>query len=230
MRLNKFIASAGYCSRRQADILIEKGKVKVNGKVAILGKDVDESKDRVEVENKRIYLEDEKLYIMLNKPRGYVTTANDENGRKTIFEIVKSKQRLFAVGRLDIATEGLLLLTNDGKFANDLMHPSKKIEKTYIAKVKGEITDEKITKLADGVQIDGYMTSPAKVKRVGLEELEIIISEGKNRQVRKMCEAVNLDVSKLRRIKLGSLEVKGLKVGEYRDLKIEELQQLVKSN
>ena len=227
MRLNKFIASAGYCSRRQADILIEKGKVKVNGKVAILGKDIDESKDRVEVENKRIYLEDQKVYIMLNKPRGYVTTANDENGRKTIFDIVKSKQRLFAVGRLDIATEGLLLLTNDGKFANDLMHPSKKIEKTYIAKVKGEITEEKIDKLINGIEIDGYKTKTAKVRRVGSDEIEIIISEGRNRQVRKMCEAVGLDVSKLRRTKLSTLEVKGLKVGEYRELKQEEIQQLI---
>ena len=227
MRLNKFIAATGYCSRRQADILIEKGKVKVNGKVAILGKDVEETKDRVEVNNKRVYLEDEKVYIMLNKPRGYVTTANDENGRKTIFDIVKSKQRLFAVGRLDIATEGLLILTNDGKFANDLMHPSKKIEKTYIAKVKGDITDEKIDKLIQGVEIDEYMTKPAKVRRVGVEELEIIITEGRNRQVRKMCEAVKLDVSKLRRTRLASLEVKGLKTGEYRELKQEELKQLM---
>ena len=227
MRLNKFIASAGYCSRRQADILIEKGKVKVNGKIAILGKDVDETKDRVEVENKRIYLNDEKIYIIFNKPRGYVTTTNDERGRKTIYYIVKLKQRLFSVGRLDIATEGLLLLTNDGKFANDLMHPSKKIEKTYIAKVKGEITEEKINQLIAGVKIDEYITKPAKVRRVGPDELEIIISEGKNRQVRKMCEAVKLDISKLRRTKVGSLELKGLKIGEYRKLTTEELQSLL---
>ena len=227
MRLNKFIAATGYCSRREADILIEKGKVKVNGEVAILGRLVDEIKDKVEVENKRVHLEDEKIYIILNKPRGYVTTARDERGRKNIYDIVKLNQRVFSVGRLDIATEGLLIITNDGKFANDLTHPSKKVEKTYIAKDKGEITDEKINQLITGVKIEDYITNPAKVRRIGLEELEIIISEGRNRQVRKMCEVVNLDVSKLRRVKFGNLELKGLKLGEYRELTAEEIKQII---
>ncbi len=228
MRLNKFIAATGFCSRRKADEYIERGKVKINGRVATLGNDIDEKKDRVEVENRRIYLEDEKVYLILNKPRGYVTTTNDENGRKTIFNIVKSKQRVFSVGRLDIATEGLLLLTNDGTFANDLMHPSKKIEKEYIAKIKGEITEDKIEKLKSGVEIDGYTTKEASVKRISENELEVIIKEGKNRQVRKMCEAVGLDVIKLKRVRLGSLRLEGLRLGEYRDLTKSELESLIK--
>lgn len=226
MRLNKYIAMSGYCSRRQADEYIEKGKVKLNGKVASLGNAVDETVDRVEVCGKKISLADEKVYIMLNKPRGYATTNSDENGRKIIYDIVKSKHRLFAVGRLDIATEGLILLTNDGEFANNLMHPSKKVEKVYVAKVKGDITDEKIEKLISGVEIDGYMTKEAKVRKISGDELEITIMEGKNRQVRKMCEAVQLDVSKLRRIKLGELELKDLRIGEYRDLTNAELELL----
>lgn len=226
MRLNKYIATSGYCSRRQADEYIKKGKVKINNKIATLGNDVDEKRDRVEVCGKRISLIDEKVYIMLNKPRGYATTNSDEKSRKIIFDLVKSKHRLFAVGRLDIATEGLILLTNDGTFANNLMHPSKKVEKVYIAKVKGEITDEKLTKLINGVDIDGYITKEAVVKKVGIDELEITITEGKNRQVRKMCETVNLDVSKLRRVKFAGLDLKGLKLGESRELTSNELEML----
>lgn len=218
IRLNKYIAECGVCSRRSADTLIQSGKVSVNGDVVIdLGVKIDEISDTIAVDNKIIKKEDKLVYIMLNKPKGYVTTSKEQFGRKSVLDLIDTNLRVYPIGRLDMYTEGLLLLTNDGNFANEMMHPKNKIEKTYIAKVNGNITNEKIEMLKRGVDIGGYVTKPAKVRKI-LEknELEIVISEGKNRQVRKMCNAVGLNVINLKRTKIGNLNLGNLKLGSYK--------------
>lgn len=224
IRLNKYIATSGVCSRRNADELIASGKVKVNGIVIKeMGMQVDEIKDIVYVNNKKISVKEEKVYIMLNKPKGYVTTNNDQFDRPSTKDLIKEKIRVFPIGRLDMNTEGLLLLTNDGDFANKLMHPSNKVEKTYIVTLRKPITDEQIKKLQDGVDIGDYITRPAKVKRITPLELEIKISEGKNRQIRRMCESVNADLKNLKRIQIGNLKLGDLKLGKYRLLSLDEI-------
>ena len=217
IRLNKYISECGVCSRRSADTLIQSGKVSVNGEVITdLGVKIDEISDTIAVDNKIIKKEDKLVYIMLNKPKGYVTTSKEQFGRKSVLDLIDTNLRVYPIGRLDMYTEGLLLLTNDGNFANEMMHPKNKIEKTYIAKVRGNITNEKIEMLKRGVDIGGYVTKPAKVRKI-LEknELEIVISEGKNRQVRKMCNAVGLNVINLKRTKIGNLNLGKLKLGSY---------------
>lgn len=224
IRLNKYIATSGVCSRRNADELIASGKVKVNGIVIKeMGMQVDETKDVVYVNNKKISVKEEKVYIMLNKPKGYVTTNNDQFDRPSTKDLIKEKIRVFPIGRLDMNTEGLLLLTNDGDFANKLMHPSNKVEKTYVVTLRKPITDEQIKKLQDGVDIGDYITRPAKVKRITPLELEIKISEGKNRQIRRMCESVNADLKNLKRIQIGNLKLGDLKLGKYRLLSLDEI-------
>lgn len=218
IRLNKYISECGVCSRRSADTLIQSGKVSVNGEVITdLGVKIDEISDTIAVDNKIIKKEDKLVYIMLNKPKGYVTTSKEQFGRKSVLDLIDTNLRVYPIGRLDMYTEGLLLLTNDGNFANEMMHPKNKIEKTYITKVSGNITNEKIEMLKRGVDIGGYVTKPAKVRRL-LEknELEIVISEGKNRQVRKMCNAVGLNVINLKRTKIGNLNLGNLKLGSYK--------------
>ena len=206
IRLNKYIAECGVCSRRSADTLIQSGKVSVNGEVITeLGVKIDEISDTIEVDNKIIKKENKLVYIMLNKPKGYVTTSKEQFGRKSVLDLIDTNLRVYPIGRLDMYTEGLLLLTNDGNFANEMMHPKNKIEKTYIAKVSGNITNEKIEML------------PAKVRKIlDKNELEIVISEGKNRQVRKMCNAVGLNVINLKRTKIGNLNLGKLKLGSYK--------------
>lgn len=227
MRLNKYIAASGVCSRRKAEEYITSGKVKINNKmVTELATNVDESVDNVYVNGKKIKLECGKKYIMLNKPIGYVTTNSEQFDRPSTSDLVNIKERVFPIGRLDMNTEGLLLLTNDGQFANKLTHPSHNIEKTYIAKVRGDITDEKIIALTKGVDIGDYITKEACVEKIGNNELKIVISEGKNRQIRRMCEAVELHVSKLKRIKIGNLELGNLPLGKYRYLTKEEVEML----
>ena len=193
IRLNKYIAECGICSRRKADILIESGKVLVNDIVIKdLGVKIDDTKDQVKVDGKTISKEDKFVYIMLNKPKGYVTTNSEQFGRKSVIDLIDTDYRIFPIGRLDMYTEGLLLLTNDGEFANKLMHPKNKVEKTYIANVKGNITEEKIENLRNGVDIGGYITKPAKVSIISKDnnEVEIKIREEKNKQVRKRSEEV----------------------------------------
>ena len=217
IRLNKYLAMSGVCSRRSADKLITEGKVKINGKVVKeLGTVVDEKKDKIDVYNSETKIEKKKVYIMLNKPAGYITTSKEQFGRDYIMQLIHEKERVFSIGRLDQDTEGLILLTNDGEFANELMHPSKKINKTYVAKVSGNISEDKIKKLENGIKIEDYITAKAKVNWIAKDTLEIIIHEGKNRQVRKMCRAVGLKVEKLRRTKIGNLDLENLKVGEYK--------------
>lgn len=236
MRINKYIAHCGYCSRRKADELIEKGRVFVNGKcVNDFSIDVDDN-DIVTIENKVISLEQEKIYIMLNKPSGYISAVSDDRGRKTVLDLVQKHytQRLYPVGRLDYQTEGLLILTNDGELANKLIHPSSNIKKTYYVELDRMISAEKIRKIESGVDIGGYITKKAKIKRIGpsinTNKCIITICEGKNRQVRKMFETQHLHVKYLKRLQIGELYLNDLKQGEFRYLNKKEIDYLMSIN
>lgn len=230
MRLNKYIATCGICSRRSAENYIICGKVKVNGKVVTnLSTKVDELNDKVEVLGKNISIEKKKVYIMLNKPKGFVTTNKEQFNRKCTLDLIKEPQRVFPIGRLDMYTEGLLLFTNDGDFANKITHPKNKIEKVYVVKVDKNITKDMIYKLENGLDIGGYITKEAKVNLLKEMEFEITISEGKNRQVRKMCEAVGLKVLELKRIKLGNIKLGDLQIGKYRFLTKNEIESIKKA-
>lgn len=236
-RLQKFLANAGIASRRKCEELILNGKVEVNGEVVTeLGAKVSD-KDIVKYNGKIVKPEEEKVYILLNKPIGYVTTAKDQFDRDTVLDLVKINKRIVPVGRLDMYTSGALILTNDGEFVNMLTHPKNEINKTYNVTVKGNITKEDIENLQNGVEIDdGYITKPAKVKILKIDEeknisrIQITIHEGKNRQVRKMCEAINKKVLALHRSKIGDIEVNNLKVGKWRYLTNKEIANLHKKH
>ena len=230
-RIQKVIANSGYTSRRKAEELLLKGKVKVNGMVVKeLGTMVDTS-DTIEVEG-HVLKKDEKVYVLLNKPRGVVTTTSDDKNRKTVVDLIDIPTRIYPVGRLDYDTTGVLILTNDGELTNGLTHPSSNIDKGYIAKVKGIINGEDIRKLSSGVVIDGKKTSRARVKLKKLDKkketsiVELTIHEGRNHQVKKMFEAVGYEVLKLKRERFAFLDVKDLKPGEYRNLTIKEVKKL----
>ena len=232
-RLQKIISASGLMSRRAAEELIAAGKVSVNGVTAALGDKAESGVDKILVDGKALPSVGEKLYIMLNKPRGYVTTLSDEKGRKNVTELIKELgTRLYPVGRLDMYSEGLLLMTNDGDFANLLMHPSHEIDKCYHTWVKGEDMGWAVELLRCPMEIDGYVTSPAEVDVLELkgEEalLAITIHEGRNRQVRKMCEAAGLKVTRLMRVSEGGVELGTLKSGKWRRLTEEELDMLRK--
>ena len=227
-RLQKVIANYGYCSRRKAEEFILNGKVKVNGEIIrTLGTKVG-SKDIIEVEG-NILEKDEKIYILLNKPRGVVTTTSDDKKRKTVIDIVNVDKRIYPVGRLDYDTTGLLILTNDGELTNLLLHPKNKVEKLYVAKIEGIIKPENIMKLKKGILLDGLKTSPAKVKLRKIDKknktsiIELVIHEGKNHQVKRMFEAVGHKVLKLKRERIAFLDLKGLNSGEYRYLSPKEV-------
>lgn len=231
-RLNKFIALSGYTSRRKADELIINGKVKVNGKVVKeLGTKVD-GNDLVTVDGNVLKKEENKVYFLLNKPRGVITAVTDDLNRKTVVDLINTDKRIYPVGRLDYDTTGALILTNDGELANLLMHPKNNIDKVYIAKVKGLIGKLEINKLERGVYIDGIKTSRAKArirkydKKSDSSIVELTIHEGRNHQVKKMFEAIGYDVLKLKREKIAFLDVKDLKSGEYRSLNIKEVKKL----
>ncbi|AIS52425.1 ribosomal large subunit pseudouridine synthase B [Thermoanaerobacter kivui] len=230
-RLQKYLAECGIASRRKCEEYILQGRVKVNGKVIKeLGTKINPDVDIIEFDDKIVKREREKIYIMLNKPTGYITSVKDQFGRPTVLDLVKVKERIYPVGRLDYDTSGLLLLTNDGEIANILMHPRHQIDKTYIAKIKGVPTEEELNKFRNGIFINGYMTSKAEIKildvKNGTSLVEIKIHEGKNRQVRKMCEAIGHPVISLKRIKIGELSLKGLKTGEWRYLTEKEIEYL----
>ncbi len=226
-RINKYIASCGICSRRKADELISQGKVEINGQVVTdMGHKVD-TNDIVKINGKLITKEEEKVYIVLNKPKGYVTTSSDQFNRKNVIDLINENVRVYPIGRLDMYTEGLLLLTNDGEFANAIMHPRNKIEKTYVVTTDTNITKEQIDKLKNGVDIGDYITKPAKVRIISKDKIEIIISEGKNRQVRRMCDAVEINLLNLKRIKIGNIELGKLQTGKYRYLTEEEKQSMI---
>ena len=233
-RLQKFLANAGIASRRKCEELILDGKIEVNGAIVTeIGTKVSE-KDIVKYNGKIVKTEEEKIYILLNKPIGYVTTAKDQFNRDTVLDLIKINKRIVPVGRLDMYTSGALILTNDGEFVNMLTHPKNEIDKTYNVTVKGNVTNEDIEQLQKGVKIDDeYITKPAKVKILKIDKeknisrIQITIHEGKNRQVRKMCEAINKKVLALHRCKIGNIEVKDLKVGNWRYLTNKEVENLM---
>ena len=229
-RLQKYLASAGIASRRKCEELILQGKIEVNGKVVTeLGTKVNE-KDIIKYNGRIVKPEEEKVYILLNKPIGYVTTAHEQFGRDKVLDLIKINKRIVPVGRLDMYTSGALILTNDGELVNKLTHPKNEIDKTYNVTLKGKITEQEIEKLKTVVIIDNdYLTKPAKVKILKIDEnknisrIQITIHEGKNRQIRKMCETIDKKVIALHRSKIGKLDVKDLKPGEWRYLNLNEI-------
>jgi 23S rRNA pseudouridine2605 synthase len=240
-RIQKILSGAGICSRREAEELILEGKVRVNGRIVEeLGQKADPENDVIKVGNLVVGRQSpevknaKKTYLLLNKPKGCVTTTKDPQGRKTVMELLGHVgQRVYPVGRLDYDSEGLLILTNDGDFANSIMHPSKEVQKTYEVKVKGVMDDAELRRLATGVRLDDGLTAPAKVRKMKLAEsnswIEITIHEGRNRQVRRMCEALGHPVQKLKRTKIGPVGTKGLPVGMYRELTPGEIKALLRA-
>ena len=231
MRINKYIASCGVASRRKAEELIISGRVTINGElITELSTTVDETKDIVEVDGVPINQEEKKVYILLNKPEGYITTVKDQFDRPSVLDILKEvDERVYPVGRLDYETSGLLILTNDGDLTYKLTHPKHEVEKTYLAMVNGIISPEEKRRFENGLQIEDYTTAKAKLKIVKADEeknysvCKITIHEGRNRQVRKMCKAIGHPVRNLRRIQMGRINIRGLEVGEYRNLTDEEV-------
>ncbi len=233
VRVQKIIADAGISSRRKAEELIQRGAVSVNGRKAQLGDKANPYKDKIVVAGREIKLQKDrdKYYIMLHKPRGFITTMNDEQGRKCVAELVDEiPARLFPVGRLDRDSEGMLLMTNDGDFANMISHPSTHFAKTYRVTVHPQISEDQLTELTTGVVIDGRKSMPASVRVVTNERdrtvLEIVLEEGRNRQIRKMCEAVGLEVARLRRNAMGPLKLGMLQPGKWRELTPEEMKKI----
>ncbi len=235
-RLQKFLAQNGIASRRKCEEYILQGKVKVNGNVVTqLGTQIDPEKDEVRFLNELVKNTNTKhIYILLNKPIGYVTTVQDQFNRETVMDLIDIKERLVPVGRLDMYTSGALILTNDGDFVYKITHPKHEITKTYNVTLKGKITKDEIENLMAGVVIDDYKTKPAKVRILKIDEqkdisrVEIIIHEGKNRQVRKMCEAIGKKVLALHRSKIGDIGVQNLKIGKWRYLTEGEVKKLLK--
>lgn len=234
MRLQKYLASHGIASRRKCEELIQQGKVCVNGKVVTeLGRKIFPEKDVVSFEGKVVNGQEKKVYVLLNKPIGYVTTVSDQFHRDTVLDLVSIPERIVPVGRLDMYTSGALILTNDGDFVYQVTHPKHEITKTYIVTVKGIVTDEEVNQLRKGVKIDDYQTKPAKVKVIQKDEqkqltrLAIVIHEGKNRQVRKMCEAVGKKVVALHRSEIGNIRVNDLGLGKWRFLTQNEIKILL---
>ena len=235
VRLQKFLADCGVASRRKSEDLISKGAVKVNGVVAKIGDKIDPIKDKITVNGKKVVPSKKLYYIMLHKPRGFVTTMSDEQGRKCVAELVSDiDARLYPVGRLDRDSEGLILMTNDGDFANKMMHPSNHIPKKYRVTVKPDINEEQLAQFNIGMEIDGRKTMPADarviVKQPGRVVLEIILYEGRNRQIRKMCEKLGVEVARLKRTAIGNVKLGMLAPGDYRELTAEELKKLTAKN
>ena len=228
MRINKFLAEYGVASRRRADEMIQAGRVKINGVTAQLGADVQDD-DVIAIDDKQLVRQEKKLhYYMMNKPKGVVCTVSDDRGRKTVVDYLpQTGARIFPVGRLDYATEGLLILTNDGELAYRLMNPTSEIPKTYLARIEGTLTEKDLNPIRSGVELDGYFTKKCKAHIVetnkAYTKVHITITEGKNRQVRRMFEAIGKNVEFLKRIKIGQLNVGGLDRGEVRELTQEEV-------
>ena len=231
IRLQKYLAECGVASRRKSEELIAAGKVKVNGVTALIGAKVSPKHDKVTVSGKKVVSVKKNVYIMLNKPRGFITTMNDEHDRKCVAELVKDiNTRVYPVGRLDRESEGLLIMTNDGEFTNALTHPSKHVSKTYRVTIRPTITKEQATEFRNGIEIDGRMTAPADLRVLEAQEnrtvVEVTIYEGRNRQIRKMFEALGIEVARLKRTKVGNLKLGMLKQGAYRHLTEDEVSSL----
>lgn len=232
VRLQKYLAECGVASRRKSEELIGQGVVRVNGQVAFIGDKINPKSDTVTVKGKKVIKQKTHTYIMLHKPRGFITTMSDERERKCVAELIRDVPgRVYPVGRLDRDSEGMLLCTNDGEFANAMTHPRKHVPKTYRVTVRPTITQEQITELTTGIVIDDRMTAPAEIRVITREEgrvvLEIILYEGRNRQIRKMCEAVGLEVARLKRTAVGSVKLGMLKQGDWRDLTEDEVRKLM---
>jgi len=231
-RLQKILSQAGIASRRESEGIIEQGRVTVNGTVVTeLGTKADPDTDIIAVDGKPLSIEEQRIYVLLYKPVGYMTTMKDPEGRPIVSDLLKEiKERVYPIGRLDYNTEGLLLLTNDGALANTLMHPSHEVDKGYLVRVSGQVSESQIKKLAQGVKLEDGMTAPAKVLPVSESEqnswISITIHEGRYRQVRRMCEAVGLNVVRLKRARYDFLEIGDLKPGQYRLLTPEEVAKL----
>jgi 23S rRNA pseudouridine2605 synthase len=229
-RLQKYIAESGAASRRKAEQLIFDGRVKVNGSVVKEIIMVDGEYDRVELDGRMLKAEGKKLYIVINKPVGIITSSRDQFGRRTVLDLVDVKERVYPVGRLDYDTSGLLILTNDGNIANRIAHPSKQVEKVYEAEVLGMPEPDLIKRFKEGLKIDDYITSPAdfNILERGHEtcRVEIVIHEGKNRQVRRMCEAIGHPVIRLSRIKIGDIRLGSLQEGQWRSMTEDEIRYL----
>lgn len=227
MRLNRFIAMCGAASRRGADKLVADGRVTVNGVAALIGMDINEIKDIVCIDGKRIMPASGNVYIMLNKPSGVISSCSDDRGRKTVIDLIGAHERIFPVGRLDYDTEGLLILTNDGDFAYRCTHPKHEVSKKYIADVKGRLDETAINSLRTGVVIDGKRTSQACVDLIerngGAATLAVTIHEGRNRQVKKMFESIGCSVVHLKRVSIGGLELGGLPTGGFRYLDAKDI-------
>ncbi len=238
MRIQKILADRGVASRRKAEELIENGCVRVNGHPVTLGDKADDRRDVITVRGKRIDPPPELQYLMLHKPRGYVTTMSDENGRKCVADLVRDVgTRVYPIGRLDKDSEGLLLLTNDGAFSNAMMHPTSHVPKRYRVTVRSEVTDEQLLQLQQGIVIDGQKTLPAEAAVVSADKptaetpartvLEIVLYEGRNRQIRKMCDALNLPVVRLKRVAIGTVKLGMLPLGKWRPLDPKEVRALL---
>ena len=236
IRLQKYLAEAGIASRRKCEEYIVEGRVKVNNKKAELGTKINPLKDMVLFDDKKVYKKEELIYILLNKPIGYVTTAKDQFNRDSVLDLVKTNKRLVPVGRLDMYTSGALILTNDGDFVYKVTHPKHEIEKTYTVTIKGIVKQEEVEMLKKGVKIEEYITKPAKVKILKTDEeknqsrLEITIHEGKNRQVRKMCETIEHKVIALHRSKIAGIGVKDIPLGKWRYLNLKEVNKILGEN
>ncbi|MDR1464154.1 MAG: rRNA pseudouridine synthase [Oscillospiraceae bacterium] len=234
LRLQKFLAERGVASRRGAEELILAGRVTVNGHPAVLGNSVDPRQDLVAVDGVRVEARrDKPVYLMLHKPRGVLTTMRDERGRRCVAQLVSERpERLFPVGRLDRESEGLLLMTNDGDFANAILHPSRHVPKIYRVTIPSGVAPTQTAALAAGVELDGERTAPALVRELIVEPdrtvLEITLREGRNRQIRRMCEAVGLSVARLKRIAIGPVKLGTLPPGKWRELTAEEVRRLWK--
>ncbi len=233
IRIQKVLSEYGIASRRKAEEMIKSDLVKVNGEIAKIGDKIDLSRDKIFVAGRPLELNIKKYYLMLYKPRGFISTMSDEFGRKCVASLVKDiPTRVYPVGRLDKDSEGLLLMTNDGDFSNKILHPSKEIEKKYRVTVKPKITEDKLTKLSSITKIDDYKIEPAKINVLKAAEdrtvLEIIIKEGKNRQIRKMCEQADLEVARLKRTAIGDLKLGMLQPGKWRELFPQEIKKLLK--
>ncbi|MFN8022289.1 MAG: pseudouridine synthase [Acidimicrobiales bacterium] len=229
-RLQKVLATRGWGSRRVCEELIASGRVTVDGEVAVLGRRVDPEHDRIEVDGVPIGAKPGLVYYLLNKPLGVVTTAHDPQGRRTVVELVPDDPRVYPVGRLDVNTEGLLLLTNDGDLAQRLTHPSHGVEKEYLVEVDGGMVQQgKIRALRDGIELDDGMTAPAQVSQPSPGVLRITIHEGRNRQVRRMCEAIGHPVVRLVRVRIGTLSDRTLRPGQWREVTQAELKALIEA-
>ena len=231
-RLQKILAANGVSSRRKAEEMIAAGRVTVNGRKAGLGDSADPDRDVIAVDGQRIVRSTQKYYLALHKPRGFVTTMNDERDRKCVAQLVDGiGDRVYPVGRLDKDSEGLLLMTNDGDFANMISHPRQHIAKTYRVTVRPGISEEQLNRISTGILIEGKMTAPAKVRVLEQQGervvLEIVLYEGRNREIRKMCEALGLEVARLKRTAIGPVRLGMLKQGAYRELSKEEIRSLL---